>query len=222
MTSTVFRNVTLAAAAAFLLPACESARFGSGRLAAAAPPPVAQPAPTQLEPPQPAVPPSGVVIAEPLPPPTVPGLSPPPPATPTQPGSAAPPGATLPASAPETPPTPSSGPRPQLAAAPPTATPASAGPSASRSNLTGSWSARDGAGGTCRVSLSSSPALDLYKASAGACPNKDLARVNAWEYRDGEIYLYSAGAVVARLQAQGSRTASGALVRSGAPLTLTR
>ena len=162
------------------------------------------------------------MTAEPLPPPTVPGLSPPP-QTPTQPGSATPPGPTLPAVSPE-PGIPGATPvRPQLAALPgpaPAAAPAVAQP-ATRTGLTGSWAARDGAGGSCRVLLSGSPSLDLYKASASACANKDLAKVNAWELRDGEIYLYSAGAVVARLQAQG-RTASGALVRSGAPITMSR
>src|SRR3712207_7550977 len=38
-------------------------------------------------------------------------------------------------------------------------------------------------------SLSSTPALDLYRASASGCSNQDLSRVNAWDYRDGEVYL---------------------------------
>ena len=45
------------------------------------------------------------------------------------------------------------------------------------------------------------PALDLYRASASGCANQDLSRVNAWDYRDGEVYLYqTGGAVAARLR----------------------
>src|SRR3712207_7504094 len=46
-------------------------------------------------------------------------------------------------------------------------------------------------------SLSSTPALDLYRASASGCSNQDLSRVNAWDYRDGEVYLYQTGGAVA-------------------------
>ena len=91
-----------------------------------------------------------------------------------------------------------------------------------RSTLVGTWTARDAAGATCRVQLSSSPALDLYRASAANCANKDLSRVNAWDYRDGEVYLYqSGGTVAARLRGSGG-SLSGALAKSGAPLTLAR
>lgn len=95
-----------------------------------------------------------------------------------------------------------------------------AGP-ASRSAAIGAWMARE-ASGTCKVNLASTPSLDLYRASAGACANKDLARVTAWDFRDGEVYLYQpGGAVAARLRASGSGL-SGVLAKSGAPLTLTR
>jgi hypothetical protein len=91
----------------------------------------------------------------------------------------------------------------------------------SRSASIGGWTARD-ASGTCRITLSSTPALDLYRASAGACANKDLARVTAWDFRDGEVYLYQpGGAVAARLRGSGA-SLSGVLAKSGAPLTLTR
>jgi hypothetical protein len=91
-----------------------------------------------------------------------------------------------------------------------------------RSSLVGGWTAREATGTTCRVQLSSSPALDLYKASASGCANKDLARVSAWDYRDGEIYLYQpGGAVTARLRSSGG-SMEGALSKSGAPLTLAR
>ena len=66
------------------------------------------------------------------------------------------------------------------------------------------WSATGAprrSGGSCRIQLSSSPALDLYRASASGCSNQDLSRVNAWDYRDGEVYLYqTGGAVAARLR----------------------
>jgi hypothetical protein len=91
-----------------------------------------------------------------------------------------------------------------------------------RSAVVGTWTAREAAGSTCRVQLSSSPALDLYKASSAGCANKDLARVTAWDYRDGEVYLYQpGGAVAARLRSSGGGM-EGALAKSGAPLTLTR
>lgn len=95
-------------------------------------------------------------------------------------------------------------------------------PPASRSSLVGGWNARDEAGGSCRVQLSSAPALDLYRASAPGCSNKELARVNAWDFRDGEIYLYQpGGAVVARLR-QGGGGFDGVISRSGASLSLRR
>ena len=91
-----------------------------------------------------------------------------------------------------------------------------------RSAVVGGWTARDATGSSCRVQLSSSPALDLYKASATGCANKDLARVSAWDYRDGEVYLYqSGGTVAARLRSAGGNM-EGALAKSGAPLTLAR
>ncbi|MFD0460634.1 hypothetical protein ACFQY9_00660 [Microvirga aerilata] len=66
------------------------------------------------------------------------------------------------------------------------------------------------------------PALDLYRASASGCSNQDLSKVNAWDYRDGEVYLYqTGGAVAARLRGS-SASLSGVLAKSGAPLTLAR
>jgi hypothetical protein len=108
-----------------------------------------------------------------------------------------------------------------MAAAPPVAAPAPAAP-ASRTSMVGNWSVRDASGASCRVSLSSSPALDLYRASASGCSNQDLSRVNAWDYRDGEVYLYqTGGAVAARLRGSSSAL-SGVLAKSGAPLSLSR
>lgn len=92
---------------------------------------------------------------------------------------------------------------------------------ATRSAATGTWRAREASGGSCKVVLSSSPSLDLYKASTSSCANRDLQSVNAWEFRDGEVYLYARGGVVARLRDAGG-SFTGALAKSGAPLTLTR
>ena len=79
-----------------------------------------------------------------------------------------------------------------------------------------------GAGATCRVQLSSAPALDLYRASASGCASGDLARVNAWDYRDGEVYLYQSGGTVAARLRGGGGSLSGVIAKSGAPLTLAR
>src|SRR5688572_28014655 len=103
-----------------------------------------------------------------------------------------------------------------VAALPPRAAPSG------RSAVVGAWTARDASGASCRVQLSSSPALDLYRASASGCGNKDLARVTAWDYRDGEIYLYQpGGTVTARLRGGGGSLA-GVMSKSGAPLSLSK
>jgi hypothetical protein len=108
-------------------------------------------------------------------------------------------------------------PPPTIAAPAPAPAPA---PS-SRTAMVGNWSVQT-SGGNCRLQLSSSPALDLYRASASGCSNQDLSKVNAWDYRDGEVYLYqTGGAVTARLRGSSSAL-SGVLAKSGAPLTLAR
>ena len=91
-----------------------------------------------------------------------------------------------------------------------------------RTSLVGSWNASEPGGGTCRVTLSSTPALDLYRASASGCRNQEIASVNAWDLRGSEVYLYKqGGAVAARLQAAPG-SMSGAIAQSGAPLTMSR
>jgi hypothetical protein len=178
-----------------LLGACSSARldsYGGGPIRTAAAAPVQPVAPEPVE----AVP-SGAVTAEPLPP--LGGV----------PGQPAP-----------------VGPAPvDVAALPPAASPpiapAPVVPSG-RSAVVGAWTARDAAGASCRVQLSSSPALDLYRASSSGCANADLAGVTAWDYRDGEVYLYQrGGGVVARLRT-GAGGLDGVLAKSGAPLALAR
>jgi hypothetical protein len=112
------------------------------------------------------------------------------------------------------------GPAPlDVAALPPATAPVA--PSG-RSAVVGAWTARDAAGGTCRVQLSSAPALDLYRASSSGCANGDLAGVTAWDYRDGEVYLYQRGGTVAARLRTGGGALAGVLAKSGAPLTLSR
>lgn len=93
----------------------------------------------------------------------------------------------------------------------------------SRDGVIGNWTAREATGGSCRVQLSSSPALDLYRANASGCSNRDLQKVTAWDYRDGEVYLYQqGGTVVARLRTSGGGAMDGAVAKSGAALSLSR
>ena len=91
-----------------------------------------------------------------------------------------------------------------------------------RASVVGTWDARDATGANCKVTLSSAPALDLYKATAAGCTNKDLARVSAWDFRDGEVYLYQPGGSVAARLRQGGVGLDGALTKSGAALALNR
>jgi hypothetical protein len=98
-----------------------------------------------------------------------------------------------------------------------------AAPVTNRDGVIGGWTAREANGSTCRVTLSSSPALDLYRASASACANKELQKVTGWDYRDGEVYLYQpGGAVAARMRVNDRASLSGAVTRSGAGLTMSR
>ena len=189
--------VALAAtlSAALALGACSSARLGGGF---GGPVRSAQAAPLPEPDPVEAVP-SGGVTSAPLPPLAgQPG-----------PGDIMAPGTTDIAALPP------SAAAPTLA---PTPTPSPSG----RSSLVGGWTARDAAGTSCRVNLSSSPALDLYRASSSGCSNADLSRVTAWDYRDGEVYLYQPGGTVAARLRSGGGGLSGVLAKSGAPLSLAR
>jgi len=98
-----------------------------------------------------------------------------------------------------------------------------AGAVSTRDGVIGNWTAREATGGSCRVQLSSAPALDLYRANAAGCANRDLQKVTAWDYRDGEVYLYQqGGGIVARLRASDGKAMSGAVTKSGASLSLNR
>jgi hypothetical protein len=197
-TPTMRIGLTLALCSALALGACQSARLGGG------PGPFASSQPVYNAPsPGPAIEPglaapSGPVTSEPLPPPPgVPGAGPVVADVPVTPGPIEP----LPPA--------TSQPQQMASVAP------------SRSAVVGGWTARE-ASGSCRVQLSSAPALDLYRASASGCANRDLARVSAWDFRDGEVYLYQpGGAVAARLRPAGG-SLDGVLAKSGAPLSLSR
>lgn len=120
----------------------------------------------------------------------------------------------------ETPP----GQRGQVANANPSSTPGPArGGVGSRDGVVGNWTAQEATGGSCKVQLSSSPSLDLYRASASGCSNRELQQVNAWDYRNGEVYLYQrGGSVVARLRVASGGAMNGAVTKSGAALSLNR
>jgi hypothetical protein len=91
----------------------------------------------------------------------------------------------------------------------------------SASSYTGNWKARDARGISCRVQLSSTPALDLYKASVSNCPNTTLASVNAWSFGDNQVVLFSRGKVIARLSGAEAEL-RGKINETQDPLTLTR
>lgn len=204
--------VAAMAGVALALGGCGSTRFGGPVSTASAARPVpAYNAPAPAPEPVPAMP-SGPVTSEPLPP--LPGAPAPIISVAPGPGLAS-------ADVPVMP----GRPRPieTLQPAPPQAPVqvANAAPS-SRSAVFGSWTAREASGTSCRVQLSSAPALDLYKASASGCGNRDLARVTAWDFREGEVYLYQpGGSVAARLRTSGTGM-DGVLAKSGAPLAMSR
>ena len=199
-------RAALICATALMLGACGSDRFGGGspRMAAAARPGPVFNAPEPLAEPAPVIS-SGPVSSAPLPPP--PGSPGPLAGDPALPPATGPVIADVPAMPPPVQP---QAPIQVAAVAP-----------AGRSAVMGGWTARE-ASGSCRVQLSSSPALDLYKASAAGCSNRDLSRVTAWDFREGEVYLYQpGGAVAARLRPAGGAL-EGVIAKSGAPLTLAR
>jgi hypothetical protein len=98
-----------------------------------------------------------------------------------------------------------------------------AGAVSSANSVVGSWTAQEATGSSCRMQLSSTPSLEIYRASTTGCSNRDLQQVNAWDYRDGEVYLYQrGGTVVARLRVGSAGTMNGAITKSGAGLSMNR
>jgi len=98
--------------------------------------------------------------------------------------------------------------------------PGPAGPT--RTGVTGNWTAREASGGACKVTLSSAPTLDLYKASTSGCQSRELQRISAWELRGDEVYLYEPGGGVAARLKQSGRNFEGAASKTGAPITLSK
>jgi hypothetical protein len=112
-------------------------------------------------------------------------------------------------------------PAPQVALRTEPASQTAGGPP-SRTSVTGNWTAKEAAGGSCKMTLSSAPTLDLYKASSSGCQSRELQRVSAWELRGDEIYLYEPGGGVAARLKQAGRTFEGSAAKTGAPISLTK
>jgi Protease inhibitor Inh len=199
-TARTSRLIASVVACAFVLAACASDRIDGPRLASsrsAPPAAMSEPSVTAI--------PADPVTSEPLPPP---------PGSPA-PSAPAPVIADVPVMGGS--PAPIQTAPPQIAAIEPQAVPGT-----TRASAVGAWTAREASGTSCRVQLSSTPSLDLYKASASGCGNKDLARVTAWDFRNGEVYLYQPGGAVAARLRTSSGSLEGVLAKSGAPLTLSR
>jgi hypothetical protein len=112
-------------------------------------------------------------------------------------------------------------PEPRVASRPPD--PAPAVPAApTRTSVTGNWTAREASGGSCRLTLSSAPTLDLYKASSSGCQSRELQRISAWELRGDEVYLYEPGGGIAARLKQSGRGFEGAAAKTGAPISLSK
>lgn len=100
--------------------------------------------------------------------------------------------------------------------------PSGAGEPSSRTSVIGNWSVSEAAGGSCRITLSSAPKLDLYGAGTSGCQGKELQRVNAWELSGSELLLYEpGGGVVARMRKSGNGYA-GATAKTGAPVSISK
>lgn len=87
--------------------------------------------------------------------------------------------------------------------------------------VSGTWTVTD-AGDRCRITLTSTPLFEFYRASPQSCRAPSLARINAWEQRGSEIVLLQPGGrVAARLSPQGGGSYAGATA-TGAPVSMTR
>lgn len=89
------------------------------------------------------------------------------------------------------------------------------------SSYAGQWIAADAKGASCKVQLSSVPALDLYKASTSGCSDESLRSVNAWSLREDNVILFSRGNAIARLSGE-EASLNGVLNGSGGPLKMSR
>lgn len=92
---------------------------------------------------------------------------------------------------------------------------------ASATSIAGTWTVTD-AGDRCRITLTSTPLFEFYRASPQNCRAPSLARINAWEQRGSEVVLLQPGGrVAARLSPQGGGAYSGATA-TGAPVSMAR
>jgi hypothetical protein len=223
MRARMVQIIVLTAISALALAACESSsRFGGGN---------SFPARSATNPQQPFIPaPTAPVATTNLPPPVSaqplpsPNLNPP--------LSGARPTAGLPVPGQSMPIDPDSdrpAPEPARVAAPPPVAPPITRPepapvsgAPTRTAVIGNWSAKEAAGNSCRVTLSSAPSLDLYKASSSGCQTRELQRVSAWELRGEEIYLYEPGGGVSARLKQSGRNFEGSAARTGAAVTLSK
>ena len=91
----------------------------------------------------------------------------------------------------------------------------------SATSVAGTWTVSD-AGDRCRITLTSTPLFEFYRANPQNCRAPSLARINAWEQRGSEIVLLQPGGrVAARLSPQGGGAYSGATA-TGAPVSMQR
>jgi hypothetical protein len=91
----------------------------------------------------------------------------------------------------------------------------------SATTVAGTWTVTD-AGDRCRITLTSTPLFEFYRASPQNCRAPSLSRINAWEQRGSEIVLLQPGGrVAARLSPQGGGAYSGATA-TGAPVSMAR
>lgn len=91
----------------------------------------------------------------------------------------------------------------------------------SATSIAGTWTVTD-AGDRCRITLTSTPLFEFYRASPQNCRAPSLARINAWEQRGSEVVLLQPGGrVAARLSPQGGGAYSGATA-TGAPVSMAR
>lgn len=91
----------------------------------------------------------------------------------------------------------------------------------SATSIAGTWTVSD-AGDRCRITLTSTPLFEFYRASPQNCRAPSLARINAWEQRGSEVVLLQPGGrVAARLSPQGGGSYSGATA-TGAPVSMAR
>ena len=106
-----------------------------------------------------------------------------------------------------------------VAALPRQEAPRAAAPSATA--IAGTWTVTD-AGDRCRITLTSTPLFEFYRANPQSCRAPSLARINVWEQRGSEVVLLQPGGrVAARLFPQGSGGYAGATA-SGAQVTMSR